>query len=118
MGSFDSVKGNLDFAAEKVLAVNEDLVVGFDFVMVVLAVEFQVLELVAPVAFEALDLVVEVPGSELVVPDPEVVVPVLEVGVLDLVKEVPGFVRDPVLAWVDPVARVDLDVATGVLELV
>lgn len=35
--------------------------------------------------------------------------------VLALVKEGPDSVRGPVLAWVDPVARVDLDVAMDVL---
>jgi hypothetical protein len=110
VGSFDSVKGNPDFAAEKDLAVNGDLVVGSDFALVVLAVEFQVLELVDLVASEALDLAVEVLGFELVVPG-------LEEEVLALVKEDPDFVRDPVIAWANLVARVDLDVARDVLEL-
>lgn len=79
VGSFDSVKENLDFAAaKKVLAVNADPEVQFDFVMGVLPVEFQVLGVVGLAAAEDLvlvkedpDLVVEVPGSELVVLDPE-----------------------------------------------
>lgn len=37
--------------------------------------------------------------------------------VLALVKVGPDFVRGLVLAWVDPVARVDLDAARDVLEL-
>jgi hypothetical protein len=84
VGNFDSVKGNPDFAAEKDLAVNGDLGVGFDFALVVLAVEFQVLELVDLVAFVALDLAVGVLGFELVVPGLE--------------EEVPDFVGDPVIA--------------------
>ena len=78
VGSSDSVKENLDFAAKKVLVVNADPEVQFDFVMGVLPVEFQALEVVGLAAVEDLvlvkegpDLVVEVPGSELVVPDPE-----------------------------------------------
>jgi hypothetical protein len=85
-------------------------VVGFDFAMVVLVVEFQVLELVDLVAFEVLDLVGEVLGFEFVVPG-------LEEEVLALVKEDPDFVSDPVIAWANLVARVDLDVARDVLEL-
>lgn len=44
-------------------------------------------------------------------------VPALEEEVPVLVKEGPDFVRDLALVWVDPVARVDLDVANDVLEL-
>lgn len=75
--SSDSVKENLDFAAKQVL-VNADPEVQFDFVMGVLPVEFQALEVVGLAAVEDLvlvkegpDLVMEVPGFELVVPDPE-----------------------------------------------
>lgn len=76
--SSDSAKENLDFAAKKVLVVNADPEGQFDFVMGVLPVEFQALEVVGLAAVEDLvlvkegpDLVVEVPGFELVVPDPE-----------------------------------------------
>jgi len=78
VGSSDSVKENLDFAAKKVLVVNAGPEVQFDFVMGVLPAEFQALEVVGLAAVEDLvlvkegpDLVVEVPGFELVVPDPE-----------------------------------------------
>jgi len=92
--------------------------VVFDFVMEVLAAEFQVLELVAlGLVKEGPDLVMKESGLVLVVLDPEEVGPVLVVEVLALAKEDPDFVRDLVLAWADLVATVDLDVATDVLEL-
>lgn len=125
VGSSDSVKENLDFAAAKlVLVVNADPEVQFDFVMGVLPVEFQALEVVGLAAVEDLvlvkedpDLVMEVPGSELVVPDPEEVVPALAVEVLALVKEDPDYVRDLAVAEADLVAKADLDVAKDVPEL-
>ena len=125
VGSSDSVKENPDFAAAKmVLVVNVDPEVQFDFVMGVLPVEFQALEVVGLAAVEDLvlvkegpDLVMEVPGSELVVPDPEQVVPALAVEVLALVKEDPDYVRDLEVAEADLVAKADLDVAKDVPEL-